>query len=743
MSKHGLEYVLSLKDNMTPKVKKIVGEVEAIGTKGKAAMLSLGAGIAGIAGVGASLQAAIAPALELDRALGELTKLDVESKAIEKVQDKALQLSTVIGESAESIAKNAYNVKKAINGLNDSDLADVNNTIHLLGTVTQTSSEKTAQYMGVLHSVFNKQAKALGEAKWADQIAGKTEKATKLYGTSLDNFQAGFAKLSNSAAKYGISFDEQIAIMGELTRVTGNGGVAAGKYQKILKGLGKAQGELGLKFSDSTGKMLAMPEILDKIRAKYGQKIPMDKLTKALGEDAAGAVIHLLNHTDKLKANIAELNGTADGSKLIDIAADASDGFLKVSAAFQNLRLAIGSQMLQVLYPVMDKLAEWGNLAVTWITENKAMAKTLAKVALGFFGLMAAAPILMTLSGLFKLVSAGAATLALPLKLLGGAGKGASTQLLGMGKTLKSVIGIFSSKAKFFYAFGFGIGKAFLALKAVIAFAFSPLAIGIGLVIAFRKQIAAFVGGFVKGFQSVTLSFAPFSTALERIRTIFGRVIERFSQIFGISQESSDGLQSWAEIGEKAGVFVAKAINAVIEVLADVVVGVVEVGAFFAEMAGSVIQLWKDVTNAFTSDGWTGAFKSLFSGIFNIIKGFWNNTLSLVEKGLNWIIAQINRLPGINISPIEIPFKLDIPPMPKELKAVGVGIAGQAVSSSQQIAKLDSSTTPQLNVSKNKTLSSVANNSTKTVTNNFNIKMDGGNPQENARAIQERARMGG
>lgn len=776
---------------MTPKVKSVVGEIDKIGTRGKDAVATLGAGLAGLVGVGASLHSAIAPALELDRALGELTKLDVAEQAIESVKDKALQLSTVIGESAESIAKNAYNVKKAINGINDADLADVNNTVHLLGTVTRTSSENAAKYMGVLHSVFNKQAKELGEAKWADQIAGKTEKATKLYGTSLDHFQAGFAKLSNSVSKYGIGFDEQIAIMGELTRVTGNGGIAAAKYQKIIKGLGKTQTELGLKFSDSSGKMLTMPEILDKIRAKYGQKIPMDKLKKSLGEDAAGALIHLLNQTDKLKADIREINETTDGKGLINTAADASDGFLKLSAAFANLRTAIGSEMLKVLYPIMDKLAEWGNLAVTWITNNKKMAATLAKVTLGFFGLMAIAPVLMTFAGIFKMLSAGTATLALPLKLLGiipfekvskganatgaalnGLGKQggkikgvfatlgkllfnpfslAKKGLFSFGGLFSKIIGIFSSKAKFFYAVGFGIGKVFLGLgkvflgfKAILALTFSPIVIAIGIVIAFRKQIAAFASGFVQGFQQVGLSFAPLSNAFTKIKSIFGSVVQKFAEIFGVSEKNIAGLESWANAGRTAGELVAKAIGFVLDVFADILVGVAELVAFFATNFARIIELWQNVTTAFQHDGWLAALKALVSGIVTIFDNILHDVKVLAIKAINWLIEKFNQFTGTKFKPIEIPVKMDIPPLPKEFRAVGVSLASGVGSIAGQVASLPSSTQPKAykaggGNSISKTLNSTQ---TRNVTNHINVNVQGGNADA-ARAIDERLRMGG
>ena len=70
-----------------------------------------------------------------------------------------------------------------------------------------------------------------------------------------------------------------------------------GNQEAFLAGVGKAQTRLGLSFTDSTGKMLSMPAILQKIYDKYGMidtTAKSDALQKAFGTKEASSLIKLL-----------------------------------------------------------------------------------------------------------------------------------------------------------------------------------------------------------------------------------------------------------------------------------------------------------------------------------------------------------------------------------------------------------------------------------------------------------------
>lgn len=801
----GLEYILSLKDNMTDKVKKIVGEVDKIGTKGKEAMLQLGAGLAGVAGVGASLNAAIAPALEFDRAVGELDKLNVAADAMDQVKNKALQLSSQIGESAMDIAANAYNVKKSLNGIADNDLAEVTNKIHLLGSVTRSNAQTATEYMGQLYNLFGKQAKQMGGANFVDVMAAKTEKATVLFNANLEDIKSGFGALSNAATKYGVAFDEQLAVMGSLRSISDSGSAAAGKYKKIIKGLGKAQETLGLSFRDSRGRMESMPVILDKIKAKFGQKIPMDALVKAFGEDAAGAMVHLLKNSEQVKSSLDEIGKTNNGDYLKEKVVATSDGFQHLTQILTNLKLKIGSEMAEVLYPLVSKLSEWGNALITLITNNKDLATVIAKVTLGFFALTAAVPLLMTFIGIFKLWGAGLTALGLPLQILGlkspfakmaadavntanatagvtqkvgllqrvsmGARKGILSFLsfspkafgmrfvnmlsninLGFKGILVSIKGLLTP-SKIFYGIGFGLGKAFLwglsAIKVGFALIFSPIALVtaaiVGLVALawkFRTQMMQFINGVISGFTKWGVSFEPIKNALATVWGLFGNLWQRLGDILGLSDAGAESLGNWTGIGELVGEVLGKSLQFIIEVLADLIVGIGNVGEFFGSIIVDIIGLWNDVTTAFQDGGWLDALVVLVSGIFTIFDDILFKVKVLAIKAINWLIEKFNAFTGTSFSPIEIPVKVDMPQIQQPLLSTTIGSGVMNVTQASVNSLPDSVKPSGYTPATGKGLATMANSKTQVINNiTVNAKTDA-KPQDIARAVQERQQMG-
>ncbi len=76
--------------------------------------------------------------------------------------------------------------------------------------------------------------------------------------------------------------------------------------------------KLGLSFTDSTGKMLSMPEMLIKLQGKYGKSLEGNlkaqaELDAAFG-DSSAVVKQLYGNVALLQRNITELGG-ADGLK--------------------------------------------------------------------------------------------------------------------------------------------------------------------------------------------------------------------------------------------------------------------------------------------------------------------------------------------------------------------------------------------------------------------------------------------
>ena len=142
-------------------------------------------------------------------------------------------------------------------------------------------------------------------------MAGKSAYAIQIFKTSGTEMSAAFTALGANATSSGIKLEEQMAILGKL-QATMSGSEAGTKYKAFLAGVGQAQKELGLKFTDGQGRMLPVLQILDKLKKKYGALDVLadsDLIKKAFGSDEAVSMLKLL---------IQDTGGLADNIKALE-----------------------------------------------------------------------------------------------------------------------------------------------------------------------------------------------------------------------------------------------------------------------------------------------------------------------------------------------------------------------------------------------------------------------------------------
>ncbi|EIN8572015.1 phage tail tape measure protein, partial [Salmonella enterica subsp. enterica] len=129
--------------------------------------------------------------------------------------------------------------------------------------------------------------------------------------------------------------------------------------------------KLGLSFTDATGKMLSMPEMLIKLQGKYGKSLEGNlkaqaELDAAFG-DSSAVVKHLYGNVALLQRNITELGGS-DGLKRTQEMASKLvkpwDRFVQILKAIQTV---IGLTLIPVLYPVLNRLADMGQTFARWM----------------------------------------------------------------------------------------------------------------------------------------------------------------------------------------------------------------------------------------------------------------------------------------------------------------------------------------------------------------------------------------
>ena len=98
MASRQLEYIVSLRDQLTPEISKISREMDRLGGQGQKAIGRIALGAAGLYGIGASVMSGLQPAIEMNNELGKIKGLGESAEGLELLQKRALSFSTQWGE---------------------------------------------------------------------------------------------------------------------------------------------------------------------------------------------------------------------------------------------------------------------------------------------------------------------------------------------------------------------------------------------------------------------------------------------------------------------------------------------------------------------------------------------------------------------------------------------------------------------------------------------------------------------
>ncbi len=352
-------------------------------------------GALGLVGAGHAIAGAMAPALEMNRAMGEVASLGVHESELNNLKNTAMNFAEQYGESASEFVSASYDIQSAIGGLANGELAAFTKASGVLAVATKSDASVITDYVGTMYGIFQTQADAMGKAAWVNKLAGQTASAVQMFKTTGSEMAGAFSSLGAGANTAGIAMTEQMAVLGTL-QATMSGSEAGTKYRAFLKGVGKAQDKLGMQFTDSAGRMLPMVQILEKLKGKFGA---MDKtadsvaLQEAFGSSQAVGLIQLLSSkVGGLNSSIAELGNQKGMEKAEEMARAIVDPWDQFAASVRNLRIAMGDLLLPVLNPLIEKMSGGIQTLRKWSVMFPNLSKAvgaLALVVLGFVGVMA------------------------------------------------------------------------------------------------------------------------------------------------------------------------------------------------------------------------------------------------------------------------------------------------------------------------------------------------------------------
>ncbi|EBB2047801.1 phage tail tape measure protein [Salmonella enterica] len=582
-----LDFTLSLIDKLSRPLKQAQSSVTGFAEKSKAAFMQIGGGVLALAGTGMAIRGALSPAVEMYDALNDAASKGIDDQALKAVQRDALRFSTTYGASAVEFVQSTESINSAIAGLTGNELPKVTKVANTLAFALKSTAAETAEFMGQMFGNFSADAERLGKVQFAEQLAGKMVYMRKVFGTEMGTIKDLMEGARGVGTNYGVGLDEQLAVLGQLNRTLGT--EASSAYEGFMTGAVEGAKKLGLSFTDATGKMLSMPEMLIKLQGKYGKSLEGNlkaqaELDAAFG-DSSAVVKHLYGNVALLQRNITELGGS-DGLKRTQEMASKLvkpwDRFVQILKAIQTV---IGLTLIPVLYPVLNRLADMGQTFARWMQLFPNIARVIGYAAMALLGFAAVGAVANIVMGVSKFIMMG---------------------WKGVWKLLTAVTKIDTA-------------WTWLNTKAKLAWA-SVMKSLRGILLALRIQ--AIMTGAAINFMSWP------------VLLVIGAIALLGAGCWLL-------IKHWDTV--KAAVMETSAFQACARVVAWL-------AGVFSTAWQFISEGWNSFIALLTGFSPSQALSGLASGIVSMFDNVWQSVKGGFLKSWNWIVEKLNKIPGVDIS---------------------------------------------------------------------------------------------
>ena len=481
-----LGVVLSATDMLSPvfskagkNLNKFEGKVKALGASlTKLGTVGLGLG----ASLGAPLGAALMKFQDVAQAQGDLASLGIGDKGINAITNSAIRFSNQFaGTTAPDFIKASYDIKSGIASLSDEGVAKFTRLAAMTGSATKSTTEEMTKLFALGYGIFKNSDET--DFDFGNRMSAQVATAVQAFRTDGSDLTLGISNIGAAAKKMGVSLSEELSVIGVSKGAFNSAAEAGTGYRAFLNGVGKAQDKLGLTFTDSTGKMLPMVQVLKKIKDKYGDSLStlevQQDLSKAFGSSEAVKIVNaLIDKTDDLSNSQTKLkNATVKTTEAMALARNRGKGFEILGQQVGNLGVMIGQHLAPVAYKLSGYIGGVVTSIQKWTKENETATEVITYVIGGLAGLL-------TVFGTIA-IAVGAVTMALP--------------------ALATAFGLVSGAVGMMGTVMGAVGRIFLMNP--IGLAVTAIAGAAYLIYDNWKPISAFFGNLWGGIQNTVSKF--------------------------------------------------------------------------------------------------------------------------------------------------------------------------------------------------------------------------------------------
>lgn len=582
-----LDFELRLIDRLTRPLRQAQRSVTAFADKSKDAFNRIGMGALAMWGVAQTIKGALSPAIEMYDALQEASARGVDDNALKTVSRDATLFSMKYGASAVEFVNSTAEINGAIAGLTSTELPKVTKVANTLAFAMKATSAETAEFMGQMFGNFRSDAERLGKVQFAEQLAGKMAFMRQQFGVELGTVKDLIEGARGVGTNFNIGLDEQLAVLGQLSRTLGT--EASGAYESFITGAVDGAKKLGLSFEDANGNLLSMPAMLEKLQGKYGKSLEgnlkaQKELDDAFG-DSSAVVKQLYGNVALMQRNITELGGSDGLKRTQEMAAKMVKPWDRFMAILTAIQTVIGLTLIPVLYPLLNRLADMGATFAKWMEMFPNIARVVGYAALAVMSLAGAGALANIVMGVSFFIMSG---------------------LRGIMSAVMAVTKVH-------------IAVMWLVRGATAAYAATLSALR-GVLLAVR--IASVLTGAAINFMSWPILLIIGAIALLAIGCYML-------------------IKHWDDV--KAAVMNTTAFKLVekyISWLAEVFTGAWEY----------ISEGWNKFTALLSGFSPLESLGNMASGIMGLFDNIWNTIKGGFLKSWNWIVEKLNNIPGVDIS---------------------------------------------------------------------------------------------
>ena len=393
-SVYKLSVVLGLTDNMTGNLSSVTNKVADSTEKLNKAFGSVQKAGAVMVGVGTALTTAclgtVQSTFDTQNALGELASLGVQDLAAVEKAAKSFS-DTWAGTTKSEFISASYDIKSGIASLTDEGVAKFTELAALTGKATKSTTEEMGSLFATGYGIYKGAYEDMSDLEFGEMFSAGIATAVKNYKTAGSEMASAISMLGATATNNKISMEEQLAILGQL-QTTMSGSEAATKYKSFLNTAASAGEKLGLSFVDANNQLLTTPEILQKLKDKYGDTldaVEKQEIKSAFGTDEAVAMIDLLyNDIDGLTGGIDSLaSSMKQGVSVTNEMAEAIDNtperkFEVLRQKIHNNAEELGKNLLPVVNNTLTKVNDLIDKGSDLIANNQQTVQSIMNIAL-------------------------------------------------------------------------------------------------------------------------------------------------------------------------------------------------------------------------------------------------------------------------------------------------------------------------------------------------------------------------